>query len=270
MFGYLVPVQSELSKELKDEYRARYCGLCRAIGMRYGNVLRTALSYEMTFLILLLDGISGAEASPPSKCIKHPLRKSTTEPSPNEAYAADLTILLLAAKQADDAQDEKSRTSRLLLKKFLPKAELAAERRPTEAAIIKTSLQSLSDMETAGEIRPDLPAGCFGKLVGEVFAEASENEKELLYRFGCQLGKLLYLMDAVEDLRSDLKHERYNPLVSTDESTRMEMLDLLSGDMLTAFEALPTNELTPLQRNILEHGIWMRFRGPKAKQEEPK
>ncbi len=268
MFGYLIPDASGLSKELKEEYRARYCGLCRAIGARYGSVMRTALSYELTFLALVLDGVSATEKGALPRCIKHPLRQKETTIQPHLSYAADLTVLLLAAKLEDDRRDEQSRSANAMLQKLAPKAALAEENRPEQAEKIRQSLSALAQMEAENEIRPDMPAGCFGDLVGTLMAEGGEEPKDALYRLGFALGKLLYLMDAAEDLKSDLKHERYNPLVCTDAPIRSQMLDLLSSDLIDAFDALPENKLTPLMRNILERGIWTRFRGPKAGQED--
>ena len=54
MFGYLVAADGVLEPEELQRYRAVYCGLCRALNDKYGLAGRMALSYDMTFLILLL------------------------------------------------------------------------------------------------------------------------------------------------------------------------------------------------------------------------
>ncbi len=274
MFGYLIPDASGLTKEQKEAYRARYCGLCRAIGARYGSFSRSALSYEMTFLALLLDHLDGTEPPPPARCIKHPFRKKNPLPAedvlPHLAYAADLTVLLLCAKLRDDVADDHSRTASALLDKFKSQAARARAYRPEEADMIDAALSLLAEMEQKNELRPDLPAGCFGDLVGKLLAFKAESEKEACYRLGFALGKLLYLMDATSDLYADLKKERYNALVCTTEAFREEMLDVLSEDLLTALEALPEGPLTPILNNILTSGIWTRFSAAKSKRKQPK
>lgn len=49
--------KEELKFREFDRYRAFYCGLCRAIGQRCGRVCRMALSFEMTFLAMLLTAL---------------------------------------------------------------------------------------------------------------------------------------------------------------------------------------------------------------------
>ena len=57
MFGYVVVNQEALDAPSLRRYRAFYCGLCRTLGDRYGMAARMALTYDMTFLILLLGSL---------------------------------------------------------------------------------------------------------------------------------------------------------------------------------------------------------------------
>ena len=54
MFGYVRPVRAELKCKDFDLYRAAYCSLCRCLRQRYGVVSTMFLSYDCTFLTLLL------------------------------------------------------------------------------------------------------------------------------------------------------------------------------------------------------------------------
>ena len=54
MFGYVVPNQAALSDEAQKRYRTAYCGLCRRIDALHGLRGRFTLSYDLTFLNLLL------------------------------------------------------------------------------------------------------------------------------------------------------------------------------------------------------------------------
>ena len=54
MFGYVIPNQAALDDEAKARYRTAYCGLCRRIGALHGLRGRLTLSYDLTFLDLLL------------------------------------------------------------------------------------------------------------------------------------------------------------------------------------------------------------------------
>ena len=57
MFGYIGCVKEKLSEEEQKRYQSIYCGLCRNLKERYGQVERLCLSYDMAFLILLLSSL---------------------------------------------------------------------------------------------------------------------------------------------------------------------------------------------------------------------
>lgn len=57
MLGVMTVRKDELRFREFDRYRGYYCGLCQAIGKRCGSVCRMALSFEMTFLAMLLTDL---------------------------------------------------------------------------------------------------------------------------------------------------------------------------------------------------------------------
>ena len=54
MFGYVTADIANMSKEEKACYKAHYCGLCHVLKERYGAAGTSLLSYDMTFLEMLL------------------------------------------------------------------------------------------------------------------------------------------------------------------------------------------------------------------------
>ena len=54
MFGYVIPDRASLSPEAQSRYRSAYCGLCRRIDALHGLRGRFSLSYDLTFLNILL------------------------------------------------------------------------------------------------------------------------------------------------------------------------------------------------------------------------
>ena len=54
MFGYVIPDRAALSPEAQSRYRSAYCGLCRRIDALHGLRGRFSLSYDLTFLNILL------------------------------------------------------------------------------------------------------------------------------------------------------------------------------------------------------------------------
>ena len=76
MFGYVVPNQAALSDEAQKRYRTAYCGLCRRIDALHGLRGRFTLSYDLTFLNLLLCSLYEGETEASSghdRCPIQPL-----------------------------------------------------------------------------------------------------------------------------------------------------------------------------------------------------
>ena len=53
MFGYVRP--PELPPEELERFRRMYCGLCHALGQKYGQAARMILNYDLTYLAILLS-----------------------------------------------------------------------------------------------------------------------------------------------------------------------------------------------------------------------
>jgi len=94
MFGYVMPHKCELRVRELSLYEAWYCGLCKTIHRRYGQLPRMALDYDCTFLALLLHAVSpdGGECRN-ERCLYKPFRqkKLMAQQSPALDYAADVT-----------------------------------------------------------------------------------------------------------------------------------------------------------------------------------
>ena len=74
MFGYIVINKPELKFKEFDVYKSFYCGLCYSLRSRYGFVGQFTLSYDMTFLVMLLTSLYEPKvAHSEHKCIRHPL-----------------------------------------------------------------------------------------------------------------------------------------------------------------------------------------------------
>ena len=56
MYGYVVVNKPELKIKEYDMYRSYYCGLCEELLSDYGINGQISISYDMTFLLVLLTG----------------------------------------------------------------------------------------------------------------------------------------------------------------------------------------------------------------------
>ena len=71
-------------------YRTFYCGLCRELREKYGISGQITLSYDMTFVIMLLSGLYEPKTyKGTTRCILHPVRKQPVRKNVMTEYCAD-------------------------------------------------------------------------------------------------------------------------------------------------------------------------------------
>ena len=162
MFGYVMPRMEDLTQEERERYHAAYCGVCRALGERFGQRCRVALTYDMTFLALLLGSLYEPEERQGSKrCAPHPVRPHAYLGSECVDYAADMTVALVYHKCLDDWRDDRSgwaRTYAFLLEKAY--REVGA-RHPKACAAIEEGLADIGRRRPTR--RPTGSARCWAR-----------------------------------------------------------------------------------------------------------
>ena len=57
MFGYVTICEPELKMKDLRKYKAYYCGLCRKLKEDYGTMGQMTLTYDMTFVVILLSAL---------------------------------------------------------------------------------------------------------------------------------------------------------------------------------------------------------------------
>jgi hypothetical protein len=260
MFGYVIANSGKLSPEGKLRYRACYCGLCKAIGTRHGAISRITLNYDMTFLVLFLSSLYEEKSvSGEERCFVHPFGAHAYWRNDITDYAADMNMALAYFKFRDDWEDERKALSLFEAELFKRECERVTASYPRQCSVIRARLSDLSDIEKAGDLNPDIPANCFGELMGEVFALREGPFFERAKAFGRSLGKFIYIMDACLDLRRDVARERYNPMVATSSDSFEAILNVLMADCAEDYKKLPIEQDKQLIENILYSGVWTRY-----------
>lgn len=274
MFGYVVMNKAEMKMKDFDVYRSFYCGLCRELRGKYGIPGQISLNYDMTFVILLLSGLY----EPPvrkgtTRCIIHPVIKQVIRKNEFTEYAADMNLLLTYYKCMDDWKDEQ-KLLRLgyarLLKKSNDRTEAVYH---DKAEKIIFYLEQLSRWEQEEETDIDKMAGCFGKIMEEIFAYKHDNWEPVLRRMGFYLGKFIYLLDAYDDVEKDVENGNYNPfsgkyIMEGFEEQVRQLLVMMLAEACREFEKLPIIKYADILRNILYSGVWCRFQMVSQKRRE--
>lgn len=281
MFGYITPVKDELTATEFEVFKSYYCGLCSTIKKNYGNIPCLGLSYDSTFFAVLLDGISVDEPNSINKlCLKHPLHKKTMILSNNALnYAADINIALIYFKIIDDVQDEcslKSISLYKLIKPFYKKIN-----NNTLKSIFEVNLNNFYELESKNVIESiDAIAEPFAKLIGEILMNIPftinndcDKTRQSLFTFGYNFGKLIYLMDALDDLKNDMDTFKFNPIFKiygneelSYEKLIIEIKENLDFTLITLastcsniLSQLPIKRNDKIIKNVVNYGLTEKY-----------
>ena len=213
MFGYVNPDTPYLF--IKDEklYKALYCGMCKSIGTGCGQRARAALTYDMAFMSALIHNIRREDVQiKKAHCAIHWFKKRPV------ALKDDTSVLLGCINTAlayyklcdDKADGDKKGIFRHMFKRGLKRAK---RRHPEAVEIIKSQLEKQAALEKAGcaiiDEACEPTAEMMKKLSVYALKEFSTEATEGLFY---DLGKWVYLADALDDYDTDVKKKRYNVL----------------------------------------------------------
>lgn len=252
MLGYVKIDKGELKVREYEVYTGYYCGVCKSIGRRYGQLPRMVLSYDAAFLAILLASLSDESDTPVQEhCIAHPvIKKKTVIRNRAIDYAGDVMLILAWYKLADDAADEGKAYAKpvmLMMKRIFRRLNSLY---PELCSSVKCHLSALSALEREKCASIDMAAEAFSKIMEDIFTEGLQavygsdppqheppgdrgdpgisgmqddrtyigtspgsDTRELLARAGYHLGKWIYMIDAVDDIDENIESGAYNPLL---------------------------------------------------------
>ncbi len=268
MFGYVIPLRCELKLREAARYDAWYCGLCKTIRHRYGQLPRLALNYDCAFLALLLDSMVGTGACNLQRC-GYKLLQKPRPVAPSSVmleYAADVNVMLAWYQCDDDWRDEKK------IKALLPSillrraAKKAGKARPEVKKAISEGIDKLTKLEKASSDVIDEVTDAFAGLLRDVFRYApkieSKGQREALAWMGYNLGRWIYLADAWDDREKDRKNNAYNPFnrINTDKERASFMLYMSLNEAEKAYDLLDLHDNQGVLDNIIKQGCRQKTR----------
>lgn len=275
MFGYVTICEPELKMKDYRKYKAYYCGLCQMLKEQHGFMGQLTLSYDMTFVVMLLTSLYESETTTVKhRCKIHPVKQQTMLYNDITKYCADMNVLLCYFHFEDDWKDEKKIKGLAGTLALKQKAKKIIEKYPRQAQSMQKELKELAKLEEAKDMTIDQPANCFGRLMEDILVYREDMWEERLRKIGYFLGKYIYIMDAYDDLEEDIEKGCYNPLLELskkeDYETRIrEILCMMIAECTAQFEQLPCILDVDILRNILYDGVWNRYR-KKQEQAEKK
>lgn len=282
MFGYVRPWKPELLVKEWEQYRAVYCGLCRRLGETCGAVSRLSLSYDGTFLAMLLLGLEeGCTGFEQRHCVVNPIKRCSFCLTQGDSLdiAAALTVILAWYKLKDDRLDEGmgKKLRSVLLSPFAAPGHRRAKNhfsRLEELASAYLEAQGRAERDPNSGI--DACADPTAHLLEEALVYAVFREKpqdavlsRILRQFGYHLGRWIYLMDAADDWKDDLRRGSFNPFVrrfslagEPEETTALrlrdyanETLNMSMAQLNASFALLELRQFAPILRNTIMQGM---------------
>ncbi len=268
MFGYVRIYKDKLSLEDFEKFRAYYCGLCKALG-KYSSFARLGLSYDMTFLLVLLSATEKEDKILNTRCMLHPYKKEKKiEDSEILDYVASVSIVLAYRKLEDDWKDDKSLKALMGMLFYKSALKKAGKKIPDQDRIISECIKKLSLFEKDSSKTIDLLADCFAKLCEGIFTPTyieDENQKRALGWLGYNIGRWIYLIDALDDLEEDIRKKKFNPFknsvdndiskIETFKKEREVTLTYTLSNISAAYDLIKIKQNDSIIKNILYLGL---------------
>ena len=238
MFGYVRYDYPNLFVKDVVLYRALYCGLCKGIAKSCGHCARLGLSYDVAFLSALFHNLKGADIRiEQQNCFEHAIRKrpiAAVDPLTEELGA--LNTVLCYHKLTDDMEDEKKgRARRIFFKKGFKRAK---KRYPEMVALVEGFLREQAAVERQKLPSPEMAAEPTAMLLEALskhfLSDMGTPDSAGLFH---ELGKWIYLIDALDDFDKDKKSGAYNPFVlAYGAADKKELIQKYGSELIFLFD----------------------------------
>ena len=217
MFGYLDVNKNNIEDGQRGLWQAFMCGLCFSTKKLFGNLPRMFITNDVNFFNVLFHSALETDVEVQnSRCFSHPIKKRTVaKPSELTDKLAVANVILTYLKLYDDVVDGGGVAKRTALRTFKKPYKKAQRLWAELDERLRASYEDLRKLERSDCASLDEVSHCFATLSQNfcklVLAErTSEFAETLCYN----LGKWIYLIDALDDAEKDLKRGNYNPFVA--------------------------------------------------------
>lgn len=215
MFGYVNIDKESLSDGERGLYQTFMCGLCLSTKEHFKDSARLTVNYDINFYNVLFHSFCEIDVNIlQERCIAHPLTKRTILQKTNITdRLAIANILLSYLNVYDDVVDGGSWKKRIVMSILKRDYQKATELMPELQQKLSDNYQKLRKLEQAKCDNLDQVCHPFATMACDV-AKAVLGDKcnNIVSDLCYNVGKWIYLADALDDLNKDEKRGNYNPL----------------------------------------------------------
>ncbi len=218
MFGYVSIDKPNILFKDFHTYKAYYCGLCKVTGEHYSQLMRLSVNYDIVLLSLLAHNYEKKEPKfVEGRCILRPIGKKFPIAVSKDILkrVVDINIILTYYKALDDVIDE---SCHKIIKKYLERRYQKLKKEYQELCqTVDNNYKRLRELEKNNCRSAEMLGECFGEIMASCAKALTKNADDKLVSLCYNLGKWIYYIDALDDLKEDLKKKRFNPFI--DEET---------------------------------------------------
>lgn len=267
MLGYVKAFKPEMKIKDYELYKGVYCSLCRALGRLYSPIAQLFLSYDFAFaaVLRLAAGDSGCSFSK-KRCPYNPAKKCMICGSRKELDLCAHAVIVTVFYKVKDNLHDGGFKSKLIAALIYPLVWLmhkkAVRLAPEIDKIIGDSMIKQAETEKKEAVGIDEAAHNSAHALGSIMALGFDGErKNSLYNLGYMVGRYVYILDAADDIESDIKNSSFNPFKAEygDKKEFAErvrgMLNLTQSNALEALDLLEKKRFEDILENIILDGL---------------
>lgn len=216
MFGYLNIDKQSLQDGQKGLWQTFMCGLCFSTKKLLGNFPRMFISNDVNFFNVLFHSVKNIDAEIENgRCFSYPVTKRTLLKTNELTDKLSMANVLLAYWNLyDDVVDGGSLKKKSALKMFKGAYNKAKRALPDLDTALDERYKQLRELEKSNCVSLDIVSHSFASLSQDFCCIIlGENTSEFAETLCYNLGKWIYLIDALDDVDKDVKRNDYNIFV---------------------------------------------------------
>lgn len=273
MLGYVKAFKPEMKIKDYELYRGIYCSLCRALGRNYSPVAQLFLSYDFAFAaVLRLAVMQSCFSFSQKRCPYNPAKKCMICSEKDELDLCSHAVIITVYYKVLDNLRDKGIKSKIIAALIYPAVSLmhrkAVRLAPDIEKAIGESMKIQEETEKKENAGIDEAAHPSADALGKVISLGFEGKnKEKLYSLGYLVGRFVYILDAADDLESDIKSGSFNPFKAEFSDIRNAecraafaekaegMLNLTHSRALDVLDEIEKNRFEDILENIVFDGL---------------
>ena len=210
MFGYIKP-DGYAPAKYRDYFRKNYCFLCRALDKHYGFFSRLFVSYDVTFFTVLFSEDNYLADMEKIRCYKSSKKLRLRLKEEFAEKIASLNLALAAGELVDNIGDRDKFYASFAYFCYGGVFKKVKKRHPLLWEIVESGHRKMSEIEERDGSVEEME-DCFAALIERITREFFLITDESKISYIRYVAKMLYFMDAVDDIDKDIRRNSFNGL----------------------------------------------------------